>query len=113
MFFHYREASSEHTETAITEQTHMTQCLSGTHFRNLTVDDPEIIQKITTFHEHLAALENTLCSVCLECFPSIKTNEAAVCKRCQGDNELPILYSAANNMDPGPIPPELCVSSTI
>ena len=37
-----------------------TRCLSGTHFRNLTVDDPEIIQKIT-FHEDLVALENTLC----------------------------------------------------
>ena len=52
-------------------------------FWNLTVDGPEIIQKITTFHEDLAALENTLCSVCLELFPSIITNEAGVCKRCQ------------------------------
>ena len=32
---------------------------------------------------------------------------------CQHDNEVPALYSAVNNMDPGPVPLELCVSSII
>ena len=78
-------------------------------FRNLTVDNPEIIRKMREYHVDLTALQNTLCDVCLEQFPSIKTNEAGVCYRCQHDTEVPKLYSAANNMNPGSVPPELCV----
>ena len=78
-------------------------------FRNFTVDDPEIIQKMREFHLDLTALQNMLCDVCLERFPSIITNEADVCYRCQHDTELPRLYSAANNMNPSSVPPEFCV----
>ena len=35
----------------------------------------------TTFHEDLAVLENTLCIVYLERFPSIVTYEAGICKQ--------------------------------
>jgi len=60
------------------------------------------------FYLDLTAL-HTLCDVCLKQFPSIKTNEAGVCYCCQHDTEVPKLYSAANNMNPGSVPPELCV----
>ena len=51
------------------------------------------------------SVHNTICSVCLERFPSIKTDEAGVWNRYHADSEV----SAANNMDPGTVPPELCV----
>ena len=35
---------------------------------------------------------------------------AGVCIHCRNDTEVPGLYSPANNMDPGRVPPELCVS---
>ena len=81
------------------------------HLRNSSVDSPYITQKLKQFHEKLFKLEAALCVVCLERFPTIKINEAGVCSRCGADTRVPKLYSAANNMDPGPLPPELCVSS--
>ena len=53
-------------------------CEQSTHLTNLTVDDPAVIQRMRTFHSDLRALRNTLCNVCLERFPSVKTNEAGV-----------------------------------
>ena len=79
-------------------------------FTNVAVDDPEVVQRMREFHTSLVTLQNSLCNVCLECFPSIKTNDSGVCNRCQADKEVPVLYSGANNMDPGPVPPELSVS---
>lgn len=65
------------------------------------------------FHEKLFNLEAALCIVCLEHFPTIKINEAGVCSHCRADDRIPKLYSAGNNMDPGPLPPELCVSTML
>ena len=48
-----------------------------------------------------------MCCVCLERFPTIKTDDGGVCTRCQADSKTPKIYSAGNNMDPGPVPPEL------
>ena len=63
-------------------------------------------------NEKLLKLEAALCVVCLECFPTIKISKAGACNRCGADSRVPKLYSARNNMDPGPLPPELCVSTT-
>lgn len=67
---------------------------------NLAVDDPDITQRIKQFYRDLTALENVLCSEYLEQFPSIQTDAAGICNRCNNDKEVPKLYSAANNMDP-------------
>ena len=105
--------NAEHSETALEDPRERHQIPNHSlpsQFRNLAVDDPEITWRIQEFYRDLTTLENTLCNVCLEQFPSIKANETGVCNRCQGDSEVPRLYSAENNMDPGPVPPELCVS---
>lgn len=48
---------------------------------------------------------------CLEHFPNFAM---AACStqysRCNRDTQIPKLYSPANNMDPGPIPPQLQVT---
>jgi len=62
------------------------------------------------FHGRLAALENRICSICLERNDFSTTNHAGACSRCHNDSLQPKLYSNANNMDPGQVPPELSVS---
>ena len=54
-------------------------------------------------------------SVCLETFPglnmkSVATDADRECVRCYRDSHIPKLYSSANNMHPGLVPPELQVS---
>ena len=80
------------------------------HFRNLSVHDPEIIHEVQQFHSSLAALESVLCSTCLEQFPSINTNVTRLCRCCLLDTDVPKLFSAENNMDPGAVPSEFYVS---
>ena len=70
----------EHCETALERHQISNHSLTS-QVRNLTVDDPEIIQRIQEFHSDLIAIHNTLCNICLERFPSIKTDEAGVCNR--------------------------------
>ena len=62
------------------------------------------------FHANMAAIQNVLCNICWECFPSISSDIPGLCNRCRADSDVPKLYSAANNMDPGQVPPELSVS---
>ena len=50
------------------------------------------------------------CTVCLENFPTLKVNAAGICTCCHDDRHSPKLYSAQNNMNPGPVPPKLKVS---
>ena len=55
------------------------------------------------------------CDVCLEKFLSSSVRYIAgesVCLRCARDKHIPKLYSAANNMAPGPVPCELQVCDT-
>ena len=78
-----------------------------------TVDNPDIIHRVQEFHRSFATLQNILCNVCLERFPTITTNTipTEICHRCNIDKETPKLFSVENNMDPGPVPHELSVSS--
>ena len=39
------------------------------------------------------------------------TGHGTECSRCGRDKRIPKLYSPANNMDPGPVPPQLQVTS--
>jgi len=70
-------------------------------------DDPSIIRKVSEYHNDLMSLTF---NQCLENFPSLKINTAGICAQCHGDKHLSKLYSAQNNIDPGPVPPELTVS---
>ena len=97
----HREQGQQHQHTDLS---------SSTQFTNLTVDDLEITQRIGEFHRGLATLENILYNVCLENFPSINIDTTGICIHCRNDTDVPGLYSPANNMDPGRVPPELCVN---
>ena len=50
--------------------------------RNCTIDDERITDKIKDFYRKLFAIQAVLCSVCLERFPTIKTDDRGVCTRC-------------------------------
>ena len=73
-------------------------------------DHPSVIHKLTEFHNSLMSLASVKCTVCLENFPTLKVNATGICTRCHDDSYSPKLCSAQNNMDPGPVPPELKVS---
>ena len=70
-------------------------------------NNPEVIAKMRDFHNDMAALQAVKCMICYEWFPSISVNEIRSCKRCHNDKHILKLFSAANNMDPGIMPPEL------
>ena len=79
--------------------------------QQLHINDPIVVAKITEFHNDFESLEPVRCSTCLERFPSISFNNMDCSKRCHNDYHVPKQFSAANNMDPGSVPPELEVSS--
>ncbi len=62
------------------------------------------------FHEHMASPNVLKCTPCFEQFPGIQLcSQSTECLRCSRDKRTPKLYSSANNMDPGSVPPELQV----
>ena len=65
-------------------------------------------QKVVAFHSKLNEVKFASCDTCLESFPglSIKVSENQ-CVRCSRDKKTPKLYSADNNIDPGPVSQEL------
>ena len=73
-------------------------------------EQPAVSSKMRNFHTKLVSLEFYKCSSCLEHFPdmAMSTNRTE-CARCGRDKHIPKLYSAANNMSPGPVPPQLQV----
>ena len=76
-------------------------------------NDPAVISKVAEFHAELASLDPVRCSTCYEKFPTVSVNDARTCTRCHNDNHIPKLFSAANNLDPGSVPPELTVSNNV
>jgi len=72
-------------------------------------DDPSVLTKIMQFHSDLMTLSFNQCSICKENFPNLKVSTAGICSRCHSDKHVPKLYSAENNMDPGPVPSQLTV----
>ena len=66
--------------------------------------------KMTNFHRQLATLTFERCSVCSEGFPGLQLHsQSTECQRCSRDKHAPKLLSSTNNMDPGPVPPQLQV----
>ena len=86
------------------------QLISSADLRQCAIDDNMIKEKIKQFHRKLFAIGSSQCSICLERFPTVKTDHEGVCTHCRADIKSPKTYCAENNMDPGPVPPELSVS---
>ena len=70
-------------------------------------------RKMSSFHSKLMLLEFHYCSTCLECFPNLSMAAGCTeCRHCNQDRHIPKLYSTANNMNPGIVPPQLQVSTS-
>ena len=69
--------------------------------------------KMRKFHSNMATLDTPVCATCSERFPGLQLHSNSTeCLRCSRDKHTPKVYSSANNMSPGPIPPQLQVSKT-
>ena len=91
-------------------ESHRQQRLAQQRFPVL--EQQSVQAKMRAFHRHLNALHSVTCTTCSEGFPSLKLHaQTSECVRCSKDKHMPKMYSAANNMDPGPVPPQLLVSS--
>ena len=66
--------------------------------------------KMQSFHRDIAALSSPTCITCMESFPGMKVTSKSECPRCSRDKHTPKVFSKANNMNPGQVPPELQVS---
>ena len=74
------------------------------------LEQSHVRNKMRKFHEAISTIETPICSTCLEKFPGMRmSTKSAECDRCARDKQLPKLYSAANVMSPGSVPPELQV----
>ena len=75
-------------------------------------DQDSVHTRMLNFHCKLSALEFHSCTSRLERFPNLTMAARSMeCSRCSRDTRIPKLYSPANNMDPGPVPPQLQVYS--
>ena len=76
-------------------------------------EQPAVRARMCKFHAHLTALESPRCTTCSEAFPGLQLrSQSTECLRCSRDKHTPKLYSIANNMDPGLVPPQLQVRQT-
>ena len=70
--------------------------------------------RMLNFHSKLASLEFRECNTCSERFPNLTmSRNNTECSRCHQDRRIPKLYSTTNNMNPGPVPQQLLVSSCV
>ena len=69
--------------------------------------------RMVEFHESNSSLTSSTCETCLEQFPNMSVsrqpNGVNECHKCATDKHIPKLYSSGNNMNPGPLPPQLQV----
>ena len=108
---HQRLATESHEERA-TRLEHLLQNRNGSQETHLPLlEQSHVRNKMLKFHQQISMVQISTCYTCLEKFPGKKlTSQRSECLRCSRDNLSPKLYSAANNMSPGPVPPELQVS---
>ena len=70
--------------------------------------------RMLNFHSKLASLEFRECNTCSERFPNLMmSRNSTECSRCHQDRRIPKLYSTVNNLNPGPVPQQLLVSSCV
>ena len=68
--------------------------------------------KMRRFHAHFASLNSSRCSTCSESSPGLQFRPPSTeYVRCCRDKHVPKMCSSANNMDPGPLPPQLQVGT--
>ena len=69
--------------------------------------------RLIKFHDSVSSMAFSKCDTCLERFPNLsvmtQANGINECIRCGNDKHIPKLFSSANNMDPGAVPPQLQV----
>ena len=83
-------------------------------YRCTSADYRSVRTKMLKFHVHMASLNSPQCATCSERFPCLRLCSISTeCVRCSHDKHSPKVYSAANSMDPGPIPPQLQIGSCI
>ena len=85
---------------------------SHTQLDHPFLQQPVVHSKMKRFHSRLTSLQFSKCITCLEHFPGLKKREGE-CIRCFGDKHNPKMYSSSNNMNPGPVPPELMVCQCV
>lgn len=69
---------------------------------------PWVKEAMDNFHTKQSKWRQELCNVCHEIWPTrvdISTSEEYICTRCKRDKAVPKLYSCANDMHPGMVPP--------
>ena len=114
-YFQARHQERLATESSQEREAHLHQVATRQEERNSSAEamlhNFSIQRKIKMFHSHLAALEEVKCSSCLEGFPSVTLASGSTeCLRCHTDQKSPKVYSAGNNMNPGPVLSQLQVS---
>ena len=68
-----------------------------------TLDEQRVKETLAQFHAVINSYEVGHCITCNEAFPGLVISASS----CSQDSKESKLYSAANNMDPGPVPPVL------
>ena len=77
-------------------------------YRSCHVRDPHVQIKLKEFHTKMSSYCFKECPTCCESLPSFSTvQKLTECQRCSRDHNETKLFSATNNADPGPIPPQL------
>ena len=85
------------------------QKISKLSQQNSLFEQTEVRNETLKFHSNIAGIDAPKCSICLEQFPGMKLHSfTSQCIGCHRDKHIPKLYSTANNMDPGCVPPVLC-----
>ena len=118
---HLRDAWQQTVTSETPEQTEARRERDREYHAQLEAVEPSQLHcpyahlKMKQFHSKLAALKVNSCVTCLERFPGMSFKAASSgsaefeCFRCARDKHIPKLYSSANNMNPGIVPPELMV----
>lgn len=72
-------------------------------------EQPWAQHEMQSFHDSQKLWEHRLCTVCHEVWPTRTclhvSPDTYICTRCKRDTNPVKLLSAANDMDPGPVPP--------
>ena len=118
---HLRDAWKQRVTSEISEQPEARREIDREYHAELEAVAPSQLHcphahlKMKHFHSKLAGLKVNTCITCLEGFPGMSVRLASAssaesqCLHCASDKHIPKLYSSANNMNPGIVPPELMV----
>ena len=105
-----RRLATETPKERATRLEHLQQNRNGRQKTHLPLLEQSCVRdKMLKFHQEISMIQISACSTCMEKFPGMKLTSQSECLRCSRDKLSPKLYSTANNMTPGPVPPELQV----